>query len=326
MERNKELQAESPVIELDLISKFLNFIRAKFDKMPLWVRVITFLIIVLLIVFLVLYLAYSSLTPKFVYGRFMQKDAHGGRVPIPEIVIEMSEQGHNLKFVSNEDGCWVAPLMNRLPHDVQIEVLHPDYQSLFSLTFKAQEVFLKQGKTFNIEIAKDSPYVKLAALDPRSSGLSERVLAAVLRPNLLQPPSAFAGELKLPEPIQTNDSCALSIQEKDSIKVKVVRTVSKYLSSPVQSVEDTLPLSAPTVYYVEKVQIVKALETEFKLNIPPEHWKYLNTVGELVAYIQKRIILQGYLEKEMKVKDIPKSWYSIQKLFPVERAPKMVSH
>jgi acyl carrier protein len=76
------------------------------------------------------------------------------------------------------------------------------------------------------------------------------------------------------------------------VEETVLKTVSAVTGKDVRQITLKSPLtgtSAPS--FVQRIEIVRRLESEFGLKIPDEHWNYLNTVGELVDYVQKRQLL-----------------------------------
>lgn len=40
--------------------------------------------------------------------------------------------------------------------------------------------------------------------------------------------------------------------------------------------------------YDQRMQLIKAIEQQFQITIPDEHWQQMETVGQLVDYVEKR--------------------------------------
>ena len=256
-----------------------NFLLMGFREMPLAVRVITYLFILLLF-------GYLLLVPKFINGELELRMESGGSIPYRGVDLKMHVDGRLLKFRSNEDGIWSIPLLGHIPRSVEVRIFHEDQGLWYPVTFKLSDIWRKDY--FQVEILSSSPWVTVAALDADSA---LGTFASVLKFLGLEPSDAMAGRLELPE--SSSVSGALSPEELHTIQSKVFNAVSNATGKELGTISRNLPLrgtSAPT--YAERIKIILALENRFKLRIPDEHWRYMDTVGELVDYMEARRALK----------------------------------
>lgn len=254
-----------------------DFLIKNFAKMPLTVRVSTYL-------FLLFLYAYLLLVPRFINGELLVQSASGGFIPYRSGEIRMVVEGRVFKFKANEDGVWSAPIVSRLPHTVKMGVYVVDADAFLDMEFKWSQLWTRD--LFRIIISGEPPTVKIASVN---SSTPSRIFLAFTRLLTLQPASAWAGRLELPA-----DLSSIRVDRAASKRVEetVIKTVSTVTGKDVRQITLKSPLtgaSAPS--FVQRIEIIRRLESEFHFKIPDEHWNYLNTVGELVDYIQKRQLL-----------------------------------
>lgn len=256
-----------------------KFLFGNFAKMPPAVRVITYFFVLLL-------WAYLLLIPRFINGQLVVESKSGGLKPYRGGLLQMHVDGRVLKFKVNEEGYWSVPNISLLPHTVRLEVLHIDADEWFPVRLQWHELWTHG--TLDIAVVTEPPSVKrLRVASPPPMALALRWLAP--RP----PAAAEAGELKLPPSLSTQTLAPAAMK---AIEAEVVTTVARVTGRNPRTVTPKLPLSGPSApRYSERIEIIERLERTFSITIPDEHWNYLNTVGELVDYIQKRSVYRRSL-------------------------------
>ncbi len=283
---------------------------SKFDQMPVAVRVITYLIILLLFVYLIL-------SPKFIDGKIVAKVDSGGYLDYRDTQIRISMEGRQFEVSTTNKGYWSIPLMSLIPHKVVLDVLHQDKKVWYPVIIKATEILSHriQGKDFRIVIDKNDPYVFLETRNINST-FPLKILEAIVQLFGFKPSTAYAGELNLPPSMwRTPDPF-----QENYIRETVFNTVSKFTGVPTVLITEEFPLfSNSTTTYIQQIQIVNSIENEFKFIIPDEHWKNLESVAEIVDYVQKRVILQDYMVEQGL--NTPSDWPSIQQSFPSNQIP-----
>ena len=253
-----------------------QFLFGNFKKMPLPVRVFTYLFVLFLF-------AYLLLVPRFINGAMEVVSKSGGRKPYRAGELHMHVEGRVFKFKVNEEGYWSVPIVSLLPHPVQIKVHHVDADEWFPVDFKWSELWTRD--LFQVTITNDPPGVKLLSANTAGAAFLFRALASLRGWVGTNPPAVLAGELQIsPKLSVPGDPGMLRM-----VETEVVRTVSDVTRRNIREIGPTFPLTgASAPRYSERIEIIDTLERKFKLRIPDEHWNYLNNVGELVDYIQKR--------------------------------------
>src|SRR5437016_11897166 len=136
-----------------------DFLIKNFAKMPLTVRVSTYL-------FLLFLYAYLLLVPRFINGELLVQSASGGFIPYRSGEIRMVVEGRVFKFKANEDGVWSAPIVSRLPHTVKMGVYVVDADAFLDMEFSWAQLWTRD--LFRIIISGEPPTVKIASANLRS--------------------------------------------------------------------------------------------------------------------------------------------------------------
>ncbi len=300
-----------------------NFLFRQFPNQPLWVRVLTYLALLSVFIYLVL-------IPRFIDGQLVVKDeSTGGLVPYRGASIQLQVDGRDYKFTSNESGYFSIPIVSRLPEPVEFQVFHVDKAQWFKVTLTALEAWGARSRT--IEISNSAPFVKIAS----SAGRDDQSALAHLLSRLTIPgiPNAEAGTLVLPDvppsppvPAQLGQENApgqgaLSSPQSESARIRdiVIRAISTVTGKQPNQIGDNFPLSGaegPT--YVDRIKIIEEIESQIILKIPDEHWKAIENVAQLVNYIQQRNLLQ---QRYPNLKGGPSDWPSIQQSVPSDQRP-----
>ena len=332
-----------------MLGYFEKFLFVNFKNMPAWVRVLTYLVFLLLFVYLML-------VPRFINGQLVVRDsASGGFIPYRGAELQMAVEGHDYKFKANEGGYWSIPVVSKLPTNLELQVFHSDLGQWFPVTFSAARIW--QGGAQRIEIANATPYVKVA-VDSDSDRMIDRMLAmageligfpipaanAVLiipseAPARPAPAAAAAAPVAAPAeapkvapvaaPAKAPAAAPAKAPAKASarapaaapgIQEEVISMVADVLGKPPAQIGAAYRLTgdgAPT--YVQKIRIVNLVEKKYEFSIPDEHWTTMATVGELADYVQKR---QWLYRTEPEIdKNRKASWPAIQQSIPADRRP-----
>jgi hypothetical protein len=251
-----------------------RFLFSNFSRMPVPVRVFTYL-------FLLFVFTYLLLVPRFINGKLVVESPTGGARPYRGGVLQMHSDGRVMKFTVNEQGYWSIPIVSLLPQTVRVEVLHVDADAWFPVDITVKQLWTQD--VINVAVKSDPAGVRLVSR-PRSD-----TLLAGLGDWLRIVTTATAGELELPASArqQAMDPAAQHRVEQD-----VLRVVTHITGRPADLQSPLTGTGAPS--YERRIAIVQQIETRFKLLIPDDHWAHLNTVGELVDYVQKRAAYQRW--------------------------------
>jgi|SRR5262245_24592784 len=279
-----------------------------FPKMPLAVRVFTYLVILGLFVYLVL-------VPRFIDGQLVVKEsATGGILPYRGADLQIQVDGRPYKFRSNEDGFFSIPVISRLPEGLEIQILHADKQLWFPVQLSTADIW--GVRSHRIEVLAEKPFVRLLGASAEPTLLAHVLagglgwLASPARAQTIHLPDASkARELPLPAP------------ERQTIQSEVEVAYAKAAGKPAGGVGPSSPLTDGErgLTYFQRIQLVTSLERTFGLTIPDEHWQQMTTLGQLVDYVEKRKQIERALPPREKAS--ARTWPEIQQSFPVDARP-----
>lgn len=287
------------------MSAIESFLFERFGKMPLAVRVVTYLVLLALFVYLVL-------VPKFIDGRIVVKDPQtGGVLPYRGGKIQMQIEGRPYKFTANEDGYWSIPRVSMLPGVIKLQVFHEDNQQWFDVELGTWNSMA--NRECELVISPDKPFVRLAATGAGMSTLMSAPGAAVSNLAAALMPDAHAAELSVPR----QDGAELPSPSREQIHAAVIAALSAATGKPAASIGADLPFTAEAGFpYVAKLRAIDDLERKLALRIPDDHWTELRTVGELVDYTARLAALNV-----VRPQSGFKSWATYQQSFPVSERP-----
>ena len=168
---------------------------------------------------------------------------------------------------------------------------------------------------YEIELYDKPPFVRIVAENTNDFTISH--LSYVVKYlSALFTIQATAGTLYLP----ANMSSSLSENEKQAVQEKVFRILSRAVNKQAGEISMSFPFigqGAPS--YKEKMVIIPELEQAFSISIPDEHWQSFETVGQLVDYIEKRIIIERSSGNQNS--KVRKDWQDIKDSFPTRSRP-----
>jgi len=287
-----------------------NFLVGKFSKMPPWVQILSYLVVLALCVYL-------YLVPRFANGQIVAVKKSGGFIPYRGIDLQTHVEGRILKFRTNEAGYWSIPVVSRLPTSIRLQVFHEDDKCWHPVELSWAALWSKE---FRIEVKNDPPEMILNVVSLKPFQSLKTLIASVFLEFL--PNNIQAAELKLPTKILSPTMRPVTSAGTESeIRVKVSATVGKVIGKAANRVTPSFAFNgkgAPT--YIQRIQIVEHLERDFNLKIPDEHWRALKSVGELADYVYKRKVLEQSKPEIFRSKrDF--NWPVIQQSVPVEQRP-----
>lgn len=306
-----------------MLSSIETFLFKEFQNQPLWVRVLTYLVLLGVFVYLIL-------IPRFIDGQLVVKDPiTGGLIPYRGANIQMQVDGRDYKFKSNESGYFSIPIISKLPTQIEFQVFHEDKAQWFKINFTAMEAWGSNSR--QVEVRNSAPFVKIASKSSRDVKIN---LSGTL--NQLPIPGfsvAHAGELILPSPSllspvqpQRGETPGNTVSSNTQstvdpgVRKEVVLEMSKVLGTSPDQIGNSFPLiGANAPDYVKRIQIIEKLEQHFEYKIPDEHWKTLKNVEQLVNYIQQRDLL---LKRFPKLKGKGDNWPEIQQSLPTDQRPE----
>ncbi len=253
---------------------FLKFFTEAFSKMPKWVRVITWFV-------LLIFAVYLYVTPRFINGQMVARQENGGTIEYRGATLRTHVEGRVLKFKTNEDGFWSVPVVSRLPyHGVHLQVYHEDAKAWYDVEIDGKTVWGAGfgTKEIRLEIKNDPPSVEQTVIASNSFGVG--FVQAALRAIFGSTEPAWAQQRSAGQS-QTSKS---EITRK--LNAIIIRATGKR-SSAIGPGFRLTGKGAPS--YSQKLRIINEAEKEFKIKIPDEEWKTISTSGELAEYIYEAL-------------------------------------
>jgi acyl carrier protein len=285
-----------------------TFLAKNFMKLPLGARVVAYFILLGLFVYLVL-------APRFVNGDVVA-ERDGAVRPYRGVELKTSLEGRTLKFRTNEDGVWSIPLLARFPSDLRVAVKNVDGDEWMEVVLAKGDIWSSfWSPNFRITIESAPPKASVRSVDSRNTWQHWALLDALFSP-------AYAGQLVLPD---IPGTVTQDPNLKKAIALNVQQTVAKALKQPSADKTKNFPLlgaGAPT--YIDRIDIVRKLEKDYKLLIPDEHWQSMGDSQELAEYIYRRKLLEQSNPERYKIKQ-SYDWTTIENAGPPTSQPKFRS-
>ena len=290
--------------------QLLNILEKGFGKLPPWARVIVYF-------FILFFLSYLLMAPRYITGQVVAKTRHGGYVPYRGVNLQTRIGGPTMKYQTNDDGDWAIPVISALPGgQIVIQVYHVDAGSWFDVEIPWEDTWRSLlGESFRITIGNEPPAITIAVLTNRNSQVVQHFVDAVIE-------SAQAGQLILPKSMtEKADPIAIAADKKEimkSVSQSYREAVGKpgIMPSPQWRIDQQSKLT-----YVERIQLIEKLEKQHQLAIPDEHWQSIATLGELTDYIVKRKVLEKADPERYKIQS-GGDWANIDTALPAEQRPQ----
>ena len=241
--------------------------------MPTWVKVSTYLLLLVATVYL--YLA-----PRFVTGQIVARTPAGGYVPYRGVSIQTHVAGHTLKFTTDEDGYWTIPIVDRKPGEVTLQVYHEDDHScsLFPLVHRSLD------RKFSCCCIRAKPFVSLEVVAITSL---KQVVDKSFSEDFCRPAQAaeltYSKHQSIEQTPEVEQAFRTQVLEDVRDVVLDVTKLSLAELNELTSLEREQGLG-----YVQKIQVIEKLEAAYKIKIPDEHWRQFRNIGGLATYIADR--------------------------------------
>lgn len=289
-----------------MLTFFEKILFEKFKDMPKGVRVVTYLVMLSLF-------AYLVLLPKFIEAQILTCRADGRVVPYRGTSVYMHIDGRDYTFMTNERGFVSIPLITKIPSSIEVSVHNVDLDKDIDLIFELSEIW-RLNKVHKVEMSGDS--VKFVSKNKDEN--KDDVITKCL--NMIFPRESHAGILIAPGKYSNND-------KNESLKNNVRETILTLIKNNVNNPEAVTGVDfqlkgdrAPN--YVEKISIVQSIEEKYNLQIPDAHWQSFLTVGELIDYVTKRLLLADEPASNSRMpQSSQKSWKELQESFPINERP-----
>jgi acyl carrier protein len=231
-------------------------------KMPKWVQVTTWFLLLVLTF-------YFYLAPRFVNGHAVVQLMEGGFIDYRGATIRTHVEGRVFKFKSNEDGYWSVPVVSRMPQDLRLEIYHEDKKAWYEARVAASTVWKSAFGTTDVKLVLDSGDKPVTIVVTEASSAVNRFVTALL--------SAFEGTAH-----------AQGHLTMERIGIRTRELTAGLLSRIPQDVPADLKLAGTVeLTYTQKIQIIHAVEEEFKIQIPDEEWRQMPTLADLADYVFK---------------------------------------
>jgi hypothetical protein len=261
---------------------------------------------------------YLLTLPRFLDGQLIVRDANsGGLLPYRGVDLQMQVEGRPYKFRSNEEGFFSVPIVGRWPGALDIQIFHEDRRVWFDVKFSVADQW--SGGNHRIEVLADKPFVRLAQDEANEA---PGPLALVAQMLLSSVGSAHAQAMVLPKNPQT-ESAQLSSRERAAIRQTVERIYADVVRKPPSAPGSPSLLAGRTkdLSYVQRIQLISAIEKQFQITIPDEHWQQMEVVAQLADYVEKRKQLERSTPASRAAVKGATSWAVVQKEFPASEKP-----
>ena len=247
----------------------------KFSQMPLWVRIITYLLFVILYVYLLI-------SPKVLGGtiRIITNDGEGPYLGQP-ILYHIEDR--SLKVYTNEDGEWSIPIANPLSTNIRIEIFNKESKKYISYTANLKEIWLERhiGLLLN-----DGKLLKQAYI--RENRNTKNRFANILFGNRL-----YAQVFNVPNFIRETIK---PLKTKEQLISEVCEIFSGLAIIPTEKINKSTEVFDEKNITVNNQFILYSKITKiYNLSIPNEQWDMLKTINDLSEYIYERLLFNQYL-------------------------------
>lgn len=258
--------------------EMFKFISTNFSKMPKWVQVISWFIMLFLTVYL-------YISPRFINGHTVIQLPNGGALDYRGAILRTHIAGRVLKYKTNEDGYWSVPVVSRIPQSMTLELYHEDKHAWFEVKLDAQSIWMNNlgMNLVKIVVGNDNQEPVKLELASQLDEFNDAVMQYASAMISLVVPAAHA-DTDASEVTATN---AMSKQEViNNIKV-IMADVLNTKPADISLQHNLVGKSAPS--YFEKLQIIQRSEQMFNIKLQDEEWRLMATVGELSDYINNKI-------------------------------------
>ena len=303
----------------------LDFLERHFSQLPKSARVGVYLLV------LTAYL-YLLLAPRFINGQIVAKTKSGGIIPYRGTEMQVRQEGRTLKYQSNEDGYWSIPIVSRFPELVRIQVYNQDESAWFETKIEAVDVWKKiWNNEFRITVLSAPPGLHIERI-----ARAEDSVVVGTSPTFDLVSKASAGVLVLPQTVKapatpvvkpmadTKPSPSPTSATIDGSKNNIDQLITQRYAQ--MTGKNTTPNNLATasfteLSYVERIQLVTAIEKGVNIKIPDQHWKSFRTLAEISDYVFKRKVLESSDPKRYRINQAY-DWADIEANSPPAERPQ----
>jgi len=282
-----------------------QFIAKYFGKMPMAVRIITYITLLFLFV-------YTSLLPEFIDGeiRIEDKNYKGEYTPYTLGKVSITIEGKDIITETNKHGKWSIPLIDKLPRDKTITFWYKDENrddKKFDMQFIGFDLIM--GKHLIVYHNPDSSpkfYVKYEKNPTDSPKSISKDKGKNKKNSFLNISSAYAQFIS---DISGQVSSEPSIIDLNDTEKQVIDVINKTISTTYPLINKNTHLFKDiNITGRDEIKLKSNIEKEFKIELRSWEWNNIETVDDLVKLVAK------YVNKSlMKVsKEVGYAYYGIQ--------------
>lgn len=231
-----------------------NFVAKYFTKMPLWVRVVTYLTLLLLYV-------YNSLVPGFIYGeiRIEGENNQYDFYTLGQVCITVD--GRDIQTDTDKKGKWALPLASKIPKNQKIRF--SDREGNIDIEFQGIDVL--RGKHLIVYYNTGSGpkfYIK----DSEKS--RENILGKLFNIFTISEAIAYNGE-------KNRNSTP------DEVENTIINEIRKIISNLPENVDKNLNLFEK-IGRSEEIRLKESIEQKFGIFISAKDWLRITTINDLI--------------------------------------------
>ncbi len=250
---------------------FLEAIISKnFGKMPLTVRIITYLCLMSLLI-------YNSLLPEFINGEIRIEDDEG-YIPFTLGKASMIIEGKNITSETDSRGIWSLPLLNKMQKYQTIRFEYRDKNrewKSYDLSFDIlKTIFRKHLIVYHNPNSSQKFYIK----DERNKGELDYKMAESSKPirlnRYINIPQIYAQTITLSENVRLTEEVLSTLNE------TVIR-------ENIQINQNTNLFEDLDITLKEEIILKNRIETKFGIELNVREWDKIETVRDLVNQTEK---------------------------------------
>lgn len=241
------------------MTKDIDFMRKilidKFGDMPLWVRVTTYLVVLVVSI-------YILLRPNFLYGIVVASNGEYEK-PFRDGSVEVIYDSQGVEFQINERGLFAIPLFSKIPQDLELRFnvdgeRYPVKIGAMNVLFPRRiKIFVEPG---------EPPRFRLASPETVTAGLFD--FPGFGGTALAQPAS------QAPSPAQR--------RAEPSVDAIIHEVTQDGRDGAFPQLQANAELSGNAI---SRSLIVGAIEDAYGIAIPAHDWQRLRTVADIEAYV-----------------------------------------
>jgi len=236
-------------------SRLENFLLNNISKMPLWVRVTSYLVLLALFV-------YTSLLPEFVDGEIRISNEDGSYIYYTLGEVSMVVDGKEISTRLNDKGRWSLPVLEKIPKDKTISIKYTTRER----TQRNFDIILKKSYFLSSRLVvvyhnpdSDQKFYLAEPEDSRGAKVFDQLL------ELIAPRISYAG---------------VSPSERDRVNSIVNELAAEQTKDSTVNIFEKYNLDSK-----DEILLKEAVEEKHKIKIPAQDWLNIKTSNDLDAVI-----------------------------------------